>query len=102
MSPICTNGISCRAVAASCGRRLTGAAASCRMSFPGISSGNFRTASNGRERAIQAHGSRFRPAFAFMDRFGEEKVRAHNHALVREGMALLARHGRCGSIRPIP
>ncbi|HEY2105714.1 MAG TPA: aminotransferase class V-fold PLP-dependent enzyme [Candidatus Binataceae bacterium] len=29
-------------------------------------------------------------AFAFMDRFGEEQVRAHNHALVREGMALLA------------
>ena len=25
-----------------------------------------------------------------MDRFGEEQVRAHNHALVREGMALLA------------
>ena len=29
-------------------------------------------------------------AFAFMDRFGEENVRAHNHALVREGMTLLA------------
>jgi isopenicillin-N epimerase len=29
------------------------------------------------------------PAFAFMDRFGEEKVRAHNHRLVRQGMALL-------------
>jgi isopenicillin-N epimerase len=29
-------------------------------------------------------------AFGFMDRFGEVKVRAHNHALVREGMALLA------------
>ncbi len=29
-------------------------------------------------------------AFAFMDRFGEEQVRAHNHALVREGMAVLA------------
>jgi isopenicillin-N epimerase len=29
-------------------------------------------------------------AFAFMDRFGEEKVRAHNHTLVREGMTLLA------------
>ena len=29
-------------------------------------------------------------AFAFMDRFGEEKIRAHNHALVRQGMALLA------------
>jgi isopenicillin-N epimerase len=28
-------------------------------------------------------------AFAFMDRFGEEKVRAHNHGLVRQGMALL-------------
>jgi isopenicillin-N epimerase len=29
-------------------------------------------------------------AFAFMDRFGEEKVRPHNHSLVREGMALVA------------
>ena len=29
-------------------------------------------------------------AFAFMDRFGEEKVRNHNHRLLREGMALLA------------
>ena len=29
-------------------------------------------------------------AFAFMDRFGEEQVRAHNHALVREGITLLA------------
>jgi isopenicillin-N epimerase len=29
-------------------------------------------------------------AFAFMDRFGEEKVRSHNHRLLREGMALLA------------
>jgi isopenicillin-N epimerase len=29
------------------------------------------------------------PAFAFMDRFGEEKVRAHNHGLVRQGTALL-------------
>jgi len=28
-------------------------------------------------------------AFAFMDRFREEKVRAHNHGLVRQGMALL-------------
>ncbi len=28
-------------------------------------------------------------AFAFMDRFGEEKVCAHNHGLVRQGMALL-------------
>jgi len=28
-------------------------------------------------------------AFAFMDRFGEEKVRAHYHGLVRQGMALL-------------
>jgi isopenicillin-N epimerase len=29
-------------------------------------------------------------AFAFMDQFGEEKVRAHNHRLVLEGAALLA------------
>lgn len=29
-------------------------------------------------------------AFAFMDRFGEEKVRKHNQTLIREGMALLA------------
>ena len=29
-------------------------------------------------------------AFAFMDHFGEEKVRAHNHQLVLEGAALLS------------
>jgi isopenicillin-N epimerase len=28
-------------------------------------------------------------AFSFMDKFGEERVRAHNHALLREGLALL-------------
>jgi isopenicillin-N epimerase len=28
-------------------------------------------------------------AFAFMDKFGEESVRVHNHGLVRQGMALL-------------
>ena len=30
-------------------------------------------------------------AFAFMDQFGEAKVRAHNHQLVLEGAALLSR-----------
>jgi len=29
-------------------------------------------------------------AFAFMDRFGEAKVRGHNHALIREGVSILA------------
>src|SRR5581483_9621122 len=28
-------------------------------------------------------------AFNFMDRFGEEKVRQHNHSLLRQGLALL-------------
>ena len=66
------------------------------------SSGNFRTASNGRERAILAHGCRFRLLSPSWIDFVRRKSAPTITVWCGREWLYLRRHGRCGPIRLIP